>query len=105
MQTYKFTYDVQLKPAPGSFCTGPLEIMRQMDAAQKRALRSLRDFLKAEGIEKDVGAITPLDGEIGIAVRCSEDAARKIAAQPFARDMQPYTPPAVPKKTFPKFKF
>lgn len=106
MQTYKFTYEVNLKAAPGSFCTGPLEIMRQMDDAQKKTLRQLRDFLKAEGIEKDVRAISPLSGEIGIAVSCSEDVARKIAAQPFVRDMQPYTPPP-PKKTppFPKFKF
>ncbi|MDP2204727.1 MAG: hypothetical protein Q8K65_00295 [Alphaproteobacteria bacterium] len=106
MQTYKFTYDVNLKPAPGSFCTGPMEIMRQMDAAQKKTLRALREFLKAEGIEKDVTAISPLSGEIGIALRCTEDAARKISAQSFVREMKPYTPPP-PKKTapFPKFKF
>jgi hypothetical protein len=106
MHTYKFTYDVNLKPAPGSFCTGPLEIMQQMDDAQKKTLRKLRDFLKAEGLEKDVAAISPLSGEIGIALTCTDDAARKISAQPFVRDMQPYTPPP-PKKTppFPKFKF
>lgn len=106
MQTYKLTYAVNLKPAPGSFCTGPMEIMQQMDTAQKKTLRALRDFLKAEGIEKDVTAISPINGEIGIALRCSEDAARKIAAQPFVREMTPYTPPP-PKKTppFPKFKF
>jgi len=106
MQNYKFTYDVQLKPAPGSFCTGPMEIMRQMDDAQKKTLRRLRDFLKAEGIEKDVAAITPMNGEIGIVIRCSEDAARKIAAQSFAKDFAPYTPPP-PRQTprFPKFGF
>ncbi len=106
MKNYKFTYDVQLKPAPGSFCTGPMEIMRQMDDAQKKTLRSLRDFLKAEGLEKDVAAITPMNGEIGIVIRCSDDAAQKIAAQSFARDFAPYTPPPQPQKPrFPKFKF
>lgn len=105
MQTYKFTYAVNLKPAPGSFCTGPMEIMRQMDDAQKNTLRQLRDFLKAEGMEKDVTAITPVTGEIGIALRCSPETAQKIAAQSFVKDMQPYSPPPVKKTSFPKFKF
>lgn len=105
MPTFKITYDVKLKPAAGSFCTGPMEIMRQMDDAQKNTLRQLRDFLKNEGIEKDVTAISPITGQIGIAINCSDDVAQKIAAQKFVTKLEPYTPPPPQKKQFPKFKF
>jgi hypothetical protein len=105
MQTYKLTYDVGLKPAPGGFCTPPLEILRQMDDAQRKALHDLRGFLKAEGIEKDVSAISPLNGEVGIVICCSADTARRIAAQPFVHDLLPYTPPPEKPATFPGFKF
>lgn len=105
MPTFKITYDVKLKPGAGSFCTGPMEIMRQMDDAQKNTLRQLRDFLKNEGIEKDVTAISPITGQIGIAIHCSDSTAQKIAAQKFVTKLEPYTPPPPQKKQFPKFKF
>lgn len=105
MPVFKITYDLKLKPGAGGFCTSPLEIMQQMDDAQKNALKNIRGFLKQENLEKDVKALSPITGQIGIAIDCTDDVARKLAAQPFVSGVAPYTPPPAPKNNFPKFKF
>lgn len=103
MKTYKITYDVQLKPAPGSWCTSPMEILRQMDEVQKKTLRALRDFITQEKIDAEVKSIVPLNGEIGIVLHCSDAAAEKIRKQPFVKEMMLYS--VQPKPRAQGFKF
>lgn len=106
MPVYKMTYDVTLKPAPGGFCTSPLEILRQMHTAQAQAEKNLRGFLSETALLADVRTIRPIDGQIGIVIDCSENVASRIAAQPFAKKLEPYTPPPARKTPpFPKFGF
>lgn len=104
MKQYKVSYDVTLKPAGGGFCTSPLEIMRQMDDAQKKMLGTLRAFFAREKLEDQVAAVSPLPSEIGIVVRCSETVAQKLAQQPFVTHIAQYAPKQHRKNT-PFFKF
>jgi hypothetical protein len=105
MKQYKVSYDVQLKPGGGGFCTSPLEIMRQMDDAQKRTLRALRDFIDRENLGDEVRAIVPLNNEIGIVLQCSDKVAEKLKRQSFVSgltEMRP-APQRKPKPPFSGF--
>jgi hypothetical protein len=96
MKQFKLTYPVHLK-ASGGFCTTPLEIVQQMDAARKNTLRDLRAFLKSEGLEDQVKSITPYSNQIGLLLVCTDDVANKLKVQSFVtsieEDKQRYLPP------------
>lgn len=100
MKQYKLTYDVHLKNSSGGFCTTPLEIMSQMDDARAKTLKLLRDFLKREGLEAQVGAITSPAG-IGINIYATEEVAAKLKNAPFLSGIEEVkAKPQPPKPRF-----
>lgn len=89
-KTYKITYDVNLKARPGSFCTSPLDIMMQMNDAQHKALKDIRQYIQDEKLSHDVTALRPVPNQIGLLITCSEAAANKIAKLPCVRRMEKF---------------
>ena len=96
MKQFKLTYPVNLKSS-GGFCTTPLEIIQQMDAARKAATQDLRDFLKREGLEDQVKSVTPISHQIGLMLVCTDAVAEKLKGQGFVssieEDKTRYLPP------------
>lgn len=87
MKQYKLSFPIQLENTSGGFCMTPLSIMNQMDDARKSALKSLRAFIKSEGVESEVRAITsPAEG--GINIWCSENVAAKLKTAPFLNNVE-----------------
>ncbi len=87
MKQYKLSYPIKLENTSGGFCMTPLSIMNQMDDARKTALTALRAFIKSEGVEADVRAITsPADG--GLNIWCSETVAAKLRTAPFRSSVE-----------------
>jgi hypothetical protein len=101
-KTYKITYDVNLKARPGSFCTSPLDIMMQMNDAQHKTLKDIRQFIRDQNLGREVTSLKPVPNQIGLMITCSDEAAKKIARLPCVRkmeklgdDQRPKPPPAV----------
>lgn len=96
MKQFKLTYPLKLAPS-GGFCTTPLEIMRQMDEARKKATRELRDFITREGLAGQVKSITPYSNQIGLLLVCTDDVAERLKGQSFVsgleEDKTRYLPP------------
>lgn len=88
MKQYKITYPFTLKPSAGGFCTTPFEIVQQMDAAQRKAMKHLRDFITAEKLQDSVKSIVSMKGEIGIALLCTDDVAAKLRSQHFVSSIE-----------------
>ncbi len=87
MKQYKLSFPIQLENTSGGFCMTPLSIMNQMDDARKSALTALRAFIKSEGVESEVRAITsPADG--GLNIWCSEAVAAKLKRAPFLNKVE-----------------
>jgi hypothetical protein len=98
MKQYKITYPLRLKPSSGGFCTTPFEIMQQMDNAQRKAMKSLREFITREGLQDDVKSLVSMKGEIGIALLCTDAVAGKLRTQPFVSSVEEMNvPPPSPK--------
>jgi len=87
-KTYKITYDVHLKARPGSFCTSPLDIMMQMNDAQHKALKAVRQCVHDQNLDREVTSLKPIPNQIGLMITCSDDAAKKIARLPCVRKME-----------------
>lgn len=87
-KTYKITYDVNLKARPGAFCTSPLDIMMQMNDAQHKALKEVRNFVQEQKLGGEVTSLKPVPNQIGLMITCSDDAAKKIARLPCVRKME-----------------
>lgn len=98
MKQYKITYPFTLKPSSGGFCTTPFEIVQQMDAAQRKAMKSLREFIASEKLQDSVKSIVSMKGEVGIALLCTEEVAQKLRSQPFVSSLEEMNaPPPSPK--------
>jgi len=68
-------------------------------------MRRIREMAKNAGLENQV-RVKNDDGTLGSRGIFFMHAPAKFAAQSFARDFAPYTPPPQPQKPrFPKFKF
>jgi len=98
MKQYKITYPLTLKPSSGGFCTTPFEIVQQMDTAQRKALKHLREFITRESLHGDVKSVVAMKGEIGIALLCTDAVADKLRGQPFVSSVEEMNvPPPSPK--------
>ena len=90
MKQYKLSFPIQLENTSGGFFMTPLYIMNQMDDARKSSMQSLRAFIKSEGVESEVRAITsPADG--GLNIWCSEAVAAKLRTAPFLNKVEELT--------------
>lgn len=98
MKQYKITYPFTLKPSSGGFCTTPFEIVQQMDAAQRKAMKSLREFIGRENLQAEVKSVVSMKGEVGIALLCTDNVADKLRSQPFVSSVEEMNvPPPSPK--------
>ncbi|HYD18797.1 MAG TPA: hypothetical protein VEF76_10000 [Patescibacteria group bacterium] len=103
MKQYKLSYPIKLENTSGGFCMTPMAIMDQMEQARKSALRSLRDFLKNEGLESQVRSITsPVEG--GLNIWCSEAVAAKLKTAPFLSNVEDIAPLNQNKPKTPPFR-
>ena len=89
-KTYKITYDVNLKARAGSFCTSPLDIMMQMNDAQHKTLKDIRQYIQDEKLSQDVTSLKPVPNQIGLIITCSEAVANKIAKLPCVRRIEKF---------------
>jgi hypothetical protein len=98
MKQFKLTYEVNLKPSKGGFCTTPFEIMQQMDAAQRNARRNLRDFLAREGLGDQVKSVAAVSNGIGLMLICTDEVAQRLKGEAFVSSIEEDRTPHLPPK-------
>lgn len=92
MKQYLVTYPVTLKNDGGGWCTSPLQIMRQMDAAQRDTLHKINTLISLELLDDQVGRVQGVKDKKEILITCSEQVAARIKAQDFIESVTPHTP-------------